>query len=218
MQINKPKLLGITLLHILFFSVVVGIASSIAQPYPKEALTWGLKAGVSVANLYGDDVNHSDVRQGFSGGLFFNYRFNSRWAVQPEVLFRTKGAELEPGLTGENGVADYDFGYLDIPVLAKYYIPAGNMLRPNIYAGPEVGFKLYGESNNSEIDEDLKDAEFGMAFGAGLDFNLGSDPANFVRTVGLNLGYTLGLTDIFDTPAQPEARNGALLAALSIGF
>lgn len=218
MLINKPKLLGLTFLHIIIFVIGVGITSALAQTYQKEPLTWGLKAGVNVSDFYGDDADGSDVRTGFSGGLLFNYRFHKYWALQPEVLFSTKGADLESGLTGENGSTEYELGYLNIPVLAKFYIPTGSTVQPNLYAGPDVGFKLYGDADNSDIGDQLKDAEFGIAFGAGLDFNLGSDPTNFIRTVGLDLRYTLGLTDIFDTPEEPEARNSVFLGAIFLGF
>lgn len=218
MLINKSKLLGITLLNSIIFIMGLGITTTSAQPYQKEPLTWGLKAGISVSDFYGNDADGSDARAGFSGGLFLNYRFNDYWALQPEVLFRTKGADLESGLTGENGPTEYELGYLTIPVLAKFYIPVGSPLRPNLYAGPDVGFKLYGDANDRDIDNQLKDTEFGLAFGAGLDYNLGSDPVQFIRTVGLDLRYTLGLTNIFDTPEESEARNGVFSAALFLGF
>lgn len=218
MLINKAKRLGLTFITLIIFILGVGITSTVAQTYQKEPLTWGIKAGVNISDFYGDDIGSTDARTGFSGGLLFNYRFNDYWAIQPEILFSTKGADVESGLTGENGPAEYELGYLNIPVLAKFYIPAGPTLTPNLYVGPEVGFKLYGESNNSDIDEQLKDAEFGIAFGAGLDLNLGSDPANFIRTTGLDLRYSLGLTDAFDTPQEPEAKNGAFLATLFLGF
>lgn len=216
MLINKLKLL--TFLHIIIFVVGAGITPTLAQTYPQEPLTWGLKAGVNVSDFYGDDINQTDARENFSGGILLNYRFNEYWALQPEVIFNIKGADLESGLTGENGSAEYEVGYLNIPVLAKFYIPAGSLLSPNLYAGPEVGFKLYADSNNNDINDELKDAEFGIAFGAGLDFNLGSDPTDFIRTIGLDLRYSLGLTDVFDTPPEPEARNSVFLAALFLGF
>lgn len=216
MLINKSKLL--TILHIIIFVAGVGVTSTHAQTYQNESLTWGVKAGLNISDLYGDDAKDSDVKAGFSGGLFFNYHLNNYWSIQPEVLFSTKGADLESGLTGENGPAEYEFGYLTIPVLAKFYIPAGSTLSPNFYAGPEVGFKLYADSNDNDINDELKTAEFAIAFGAGLDFNLTSDPTNFIRNAGIDLRYSLGLTDVFDTPLEPEARNGALLVALFFGF
>jgi len=215
---TKSKLLALTFTYILIFIAGVGITSSYGQTYQKEALTWGIKAGVNASDLYGNDADGSEFRQGFSAGLLFNYRFNRYWAVQPEVLYSMKGADQVPGMVGETGSVDYEFGYLEIPVLAKFYIPTGTAFTPNLNAGPQAGFKIYGESNDSDIDDGLKDFEFGIVFGAGLDFNLGSAPTNLIRTVGLDLRYTLGLTDVFDSPEEPDARNGAFTAAVFLGF
>ncbi|MBN2731000.1 MAG: PorT family protein [Balneolaceae bacterium] len=218
MLINNIKRIHLTFITLIIFIFGVGSTSILAQTYQPEPLTWGLKAGVNVSDFYGDDVNQTDVRSNFSGGILLNYRFNDYWALQPEVIFNIKGADVEDGLTGENGPAEYEFGYLNIPVLAKFYIPTGSLFSPNLYAGPEVGFKLYGDSNNNDIGDELKDTEFGIAFGAGLDFNIGSDPTDFIRTVGLDLRYSLGLTDVFDTSQEPEARNSVFLAAFFLGF
>lgn len=218
MLINKAKSLGLTFLFIIIFVAGVGITSSVAQTYPKQPLTWGIKGGVAVSNFYGDAVSGSEVNTGFSGGIFLNYRFNDYWALQPEVIYSKNGAELDAGLTGENGSVQYDLHYLTIPVLAKFYIPTGSLATPHIYAGPQVGFKLYGEANSNELDDKLKDTTFGLAFGAGVNLDVASSPSDFIRTVGLDARYALGLTDVFDTPAEPEAKNGVFLSSLIIGF
>lgn len=93
------------------------------------------------------------------------------------------------------------------------------MIRTIIEAGPQVGFSLYGDSNDRDIDNDqLKDAEFALAFGGGVDFPVASSSANFIQTVGLDLRYTLGLTDVFDVPGASEAKNQAFIGAVTIGF
>lgn len=219
MLFNKYKRSGRSFITLMVAVVVLGIPSTFAQTYLKEPLNWGIKAGMNTSDFNGEDTVNSEVREDFSGGIFLNYRFNGRWALQPEFIFNKKGADLEPGLTGENGMARYEFGYLNIPVLAKLYIPVGSLLSPNLYAGPEIGLKVYGESNNSDIDGELKDNEFGLAFGAGLDINVGSSPENLLRTVGLDVRYSLGLTNVFDnTPQVREARNTVLFAAFFLGF
>ena len=218
MLINEPKRLGLSFISLTMIVTAVAITSVTAQTYPTEPLTWGVKAGINTSDFLGKDAANSEIQEDFSGGILLNYRFNDYWALQPEFIFNRKGADLDRGLTGENGPARYEFGYINIPVLVKYYIPSGMRFSPNLYAGPEAGFKLYGESNGSDINRDLNNTEFGVAFGVELDFSLGSDPTNLIRTVGLDFRYSLGLTEIFDTPQKPEARNGVFFAALFIGF
>lgn len=218
MRFNKITLTTLTLFSILFLILGTNIKTSNAQSSQTEPLTWGIKAGVNASDLYGGDINSSDTRAGFNGGLFLNYRFSKYFAIQPEVAYTEKGSEVGQGVVGEEGAVDYNLSYLEIPVLAKFYIPTGGLVEPNIYAGPEVGFKLNGEANDNDLDDSVKDAEFGLAFGGGVDFSLGNNPTNLLRTIGLDLRYTLGLTDVFDVPGDPEARNGAFTAAISLGF
>lgn len=218
MLINIMKRSGLTFIGLVIFITGMGLTSVFAQAYQKEPLTWGIKAGPTISDFYGDDADDTDNRTELSGGVLFNYRFHRYWALQPEFLFSTKGATLALGLTGEQDETEYEFGYLNIPLLAKFYIPTGSILSPNLYAGPNVGIKLYGKANNRDLDNQLKDAELGIAFGAGLDLNLGSKPTDLIRTVGLDLRYTPGLTDLFDIPEKPEVRNEVFLAALFLGF
>ncbi|HLR25723.1 MAG TPA: porin family protein [Fodinibius sp.] len=190
-----------------------------AQSVQDPPLHWGLKGGVNIATMYGDEVHDADVRAGFTGGLFLNYRFTPNWSIQPEVLFSMKGADLDQGLTGEDGGADYEIGYLEIPILAKYTFTTNSMVKPYLNAGPQIGFALWGDSNGRDLDDDqLKDAEFALAMGGGIDLAVASSPEDFIQTVGLDLRYTLGLTDAFDVSGDPEARNHAFLAAITVGF
>jgi len=218
MQINKLKLKGITLIPVILLTLFVSQAVY-GQSFQDSPLNWGIKGGVNIATMYGDQVDNADVRAGFTGGLFLNYHFTRNWSIQPEVLFSMKGADLGEGLTGETGGADYELGYLEIPILAKYTFTTSSMVKPYLNLGPQVGFTLYGNSNGQDLNNDqLKDAEFVLAAGGGIDLAVASSPSNFVQTVGLDLRYTLGLTDTFDVPGDPEARNQAFTAAITVGF
>lgn len=218
MQSNKSQLILLTFVQLFLFIFWFGSTVE-AQDTKDPNLHWGIKGGVNVTTLYGDQVNGSDARAGFTGGLFLNYRFSPHWSIQPEVLFSMKGGDLDQGLTGETGSADYEVGYLEIPVLAKYKFDTNSIAKPYLNAGPQVGFTLYGESNERDInDNQLKDAEFALAFGGGVDFAVASSPVDLVQTVGLDLRYTLGLTDVFDVPGDLEAKNQAFIGAVTIGF
>lgn len=218
MQINKSKLTAFTIIPLMLVTFLFSSAAE-AQSVQDSPISWGIKGGVNVATMYGDEVHDADVRAGFTGGLFLNYRFTPNWSIQPEVLFSMKGADLDQGLTGEDGGADYEFGYLEIPILAKYTFTTNSMVKPYLNLGPQVGFTLYGNSNGRDLNNDqLKDAEFALAAGGGIDLAVASSPSDFIQTVGLDLRYTLGLTDTFDVPGDPEARNQAFTAAITVGF
>src|SRR5699024_3508519 len=180
MQVNQVKKAGLAFTYFLLIFALLGVSIALGQTNQKETLTWGIKGGVTVSDFYGDAVSVSEVNTVFNGGVFLNYRFNDYWALQPEVIFSEKGAELDTGLTGEDGSAQYDLHYLTVPVLAKFYIPTGSFVTPNIYAGPQIAFNLYGESNDVELNDALKTVAFVLAFVAGDDFDVAFSFADFV--------------------------------------
>ena len=125
-----------------------------------------------------------------------------------------KGADVDNGILGSTGTTEFEFGYVDIPVLLKYHIPTRSKLIPNLYLGPQVGFNVYGDANDEEIDESMEDTEFSLAFGGGADWDVASSSNSFIQLVGIDLRYTLGLTDVFDVTGDPEAKNGVFTGAL----
>lgn len=215
MQVNTQKVLGLTFIHIMVFLVWAGITANAQTTTP---LHWGVKAGINVSTMYGDDVNDVEALAGFNGGIYFNYRFTRNWSLQPEVLFSMKGVETNNSISGQAGKTEYELGYLSIPVLAKYHFATGSNIDPSLYFGPQLGFGLYGDANDREIDDSLADAEFGLAFGGGVDLLTATQPSDLIQRVGLDLRYTLGLTDTFDVTGDPEAKNGVFSAVFSLGF
>ncbi|MEL7832460.1 porin family protein [Fodinibius sp. Rm-B-1B1-1] len=210
MRINKQKILALTIPVILVLSTLMGSEAN-AQSAP---LSWGFKAGINASTIYGDNVNDVEAQAGFNGGIYLNYRFNN-WSLQPEVFYSMKGAELDQGFSGQT---DYEFGYLSVPVLVKYHFVTKSSLEPTLYAGPQMGFSLYGDADDQEIDDSLADTEFSLAFGGGLDLLTAKHPSDFIQKVGLDLRYTLGLTNLFDVTGDPEAKNSAFSAAVILGF
>ena len=172
-------------------------------------VTWGLNAGLTVSDLWGDDVGGTTVRAGFTGGAFLNYRVHPTFSIQPEMNFTMKYSQADAGVLGEAQKTDYDLGYLEIPVLFKAHLPTQSMITPNLYAGPALSFKLYGEADGDDLRSTHNSVDFGLAFGGGIDIN---------RALHLDLRYTLGLVDVFDAPGDPEVKNGAFQVTLGYGF
>ncbi|NGP89290.1 porin family protein [Fodinibius halophilus] len=215
MQVNTQKVLGLTFIHLLVFLVWAGITANAQTTTP---LHWGVKAGINASTMHGDAVDDAEYQAGFNGGIYLNYKFAQNWSIQPEVLFSMKGAETESSLSGQAITTDYELGYLSIPVLAKYHFNTNSNVIPSLYLGPQLGFGLYGDANDNEIDDSLADAEFGLAFGGGIDLLTASQASDLIQLVGLDLRYTLGLTDTFDVAGDPEAQNGAFSAVFTLGF
>ena len=182
----------------------------------------GIKIGVNSARLSGDDVEDwvgegIQSRMGFCVGGFITFNITEVFAIQPEVLYTMKGAKYTE--------ADFkivaQLTYLELPVLAKFSIPTQGNIKPIIFAGPAVALKLSGkwketwdgETETYDLDE-MKGMDFGLVFGAGVDFGLGESVKGKLT---VDLRYTLGLTNFAEIDEEDvKAKNGVF--SLMVGF
>ncbi len=180
-------------------TAVIGLWSSASA----LDLGLGVKGGLNLSSTYGIDYKEDKgMLPGPVIGAGLQLKLASVFAIQPEVLFSSKGIKLkEKDVTTRTILR-----YLEIPVLFQFLIPASDVVVPQFYAGPAIAFKTgfdikaeYMDKEldipNSEIDEAedmLKSVDFGIAMGAGLGFKAG--PGRLI----LDVRYTLGLTSIQD--------------------
>ncbi|MGC3943493.1 MAG: porin family protein [Chryseolinea sp.] len=167
--------------------VLAGISDANAQ------IRAGVKGGLNVSNLYSDDIDDKNARYGFNAGLYGQIFSTETFAIQPELLYSTKGTKAEYG-----GIIDqtvkFNLNYLDLPVLAVFKLGDA----AEIHVGPYVSYllnsniKYSGDVANGtdELNRDnLKHFDFGVSGGFGLNFG--------PTQVGAR--YNLGLTEIADS-------------------
>jgi hypothetical protein len=135
----------------------------------------GIKGGLNVSNLYVDDVDDENARIGFNVGLYAQLFSSEVFAIQPELLYSTKGTKTtyDNVLMG-NGDAKFNLNYLEVPVLGVIKLGSA----AELHFGPYWGYLL---SANIDIDGDTDTFEeldrdnfrawdFGLAGGVGLNF------------------------------------------------
>ena len=85
-----------------------------------QLLEFGVKGGVNFANYTGGDVSGVDFKTitSYHAGMVMELKVFENFAIQPELLYSTQGAELE----GLGDQVKNELGYLSIPVLAKFYL------------------------------------------------------------------------------------------------
>ncbi len=182
-------------------------------------LTGGPKIGANFANLYGEDMKETEgeigedfkSKLGICVGGFITFNISKMFAIQPEVLYSMKGSKAEGTLFGETIKLQFNLSYLEFPVLAKLRIPTRGNVKPNIFAGPSLAIKLSGKSkteyageSEEEDIEAMKDTDFGLIIGAGVDFG----------KLTVDLRYNLGLTKIPEE--DDDVKNKAI--SLMIGY
>jgi hypothetical protein len=177
----------------------------------------GLKGGLSLAGIRGDETDDWDSRNGFAGGGFVFIPWNDYFGLRAELLYVTKGAVYEEDWMGANLKTTLNLAYLEIPVLVRLSIPTGSRFTPVFFAGPVLGLKVKGDqeaeyrgkSTSEEIDG-LKSTDFGLAVGGGLDVDTGYGKAL------VDLRYEFGLTEILDEGGS--IKNKALLIMVGYSF
>ncbi|MFG4004574.1 porin family protein [Flavobacterium aquidurense] len=153
-----------------------------------QSTRFGVKGGLNISNFTG---YQEDVKSlaGFHIGGFAEIKLAKKFAIQPEFLFSTQGTTIE-GYNGDSNT-NVKVNYLNIPILAKYYITGAF----SVEAGPQIGFLLSAKSRGEDINDLFKSTDYGLNLGIGYDFT-----ENFA----LGLRYTIGLSDIADVPDDSQ--------------
>ncbi len=139
---------------------------------------FGIKGGVNFANI---NIDEASSKTGYHFGVFADIPLGERFAIQPEVLFSTQGAKIAD--------TEVDFGYVNIPILLRLKL----LSILNVHAGPQIGIVTKAEGGGEDIKENVKNADFSVAFGAGVSLPLGLEAG---------ARYNLGISDINDSGVE----------------
>lgn len=74
---------------ITLFSLAINLQGVLAQSTKRV----GIKGGLNVSNLFIDNVTDENARLGFHVGLFGQIFSSDVFAIQPELLYSTKGSK-----------------------------------------------------------------------------------------------------------------------------
>lgn len=197
----------------LLLSALVIPISLIAQ----DART-GIKGGLNVSNLYIDDVSDENLRPGFHLGVFTQLPISEFFAIQPEVMYSTKGASAtyDPDVFDLEGEYDFNLNYVDVPILANFRLGES----ADIQIGPYVSYLTNANiSTEGTIDEsanldrdNFNTIDYGLSAGFQLNFD--------AITAGARYNY--GLNQIADSNAAEailgDARNSLAQIYLALNL
>lgn len=176
-------------------------AVATAQTSSADPIRLGILGGVNSATVGGKDAEDADRLTAFLFGVSVLKPFGSGWGIRPELLYSRKGAEApidDPDFTGK---AKIKIDYLDVPILVQYEGKTSGGVRPHVYAGPSVGFKVRcklegtgaGVTASMDCDDadlDIKSVDFAGVVGGGVALPIG----NHFATLGVR--YQHGFTDL----------------------
>ena len=232
---NKGKIILIAILLLMFSTAV--FAQGITAKGIKGGLNLANWTGDDADFDFDGGYGNKKMRTGFVFGGFITYEMNEMFSLQPELLFTMKGAKYEDEYTEEEDNYEYyekteismNCNYLEIPVLAKLKIPMEGNIKPNVFLGPALSIALsttydvdfeYKEYEDGQlVDEEsgsvdadiefIKDVDFGLVFGAGVDFG----------KITVDARYNMGLSSIADEDEDDvKIKNSVISIMLGYAF
>ncbi|PIF33542.1 outer membrane protein with beta-barrel domain [Flavobacterium sp. 9] len=177
---------------------------------------FGVKGGFNMSNLYQSEADDNNVLYGFNAGVYATLPISDFIAIQPEILFTTKGAKLDYNNALASGNAKFKLNYIEVPLLVRVNITKNFNVHAGGYASYLVSSKVTGDGDfnfDQEVDtDDLNKFDAGLAAGVGVDFN----------PISIGLRYNYGLTTVGKertvagtTYTFPDAKNSNLTLYLS---
>jgi opacity protein-like surface antigen len=202
--------------------VFVLIASAIVCMSAMAQVQFGGKVGFDMTHFWGQGIDHG-MKPGYQVGLMMEYKFSSRFAIAPEVVFAAQGGKdklflLDIDQHGIEFVSSagmkYNANYINVPVMLKYYAT----LNFSVDFGPQVGFNVYHKITAKKTNEsiDIKDSTKPVDFGLGLGATYNLTDNAFVQA-----RYTMGLTKVFkdeEVIGENNAKNGNVQIAFGMKF
>ena len=176
---------------LLIASLALGLMSISGIQAQEKTASFGFKGGLNFSNLYTDQVDDNNVLTGFNAGLYAKFPIAKGIAIQPEISYTTKGAELVYNNALANGTSKFNVNYVEVPVLLVLNI-TDNF---NVHVGPYAAYMVSGKtetdsniftSENQLDTNDFNKFDAGLAGGVGVDL----DALNF------GVRYNYGLTNI----------------------
>lgn len=168
---------------------------------------------------YSGTINGENVwklRTGFAIGVGYEIAFSSHIAIEINGFYIQKGSREEYREGGRyNYTINYALNEISVPILLKIRLKADSS--PYILAGGELSFILshrYIVEEGLEIGiirPDTKSAYYGLVFGCGFDWQIGSI-SSFIEA-----RYLLSLTNIFEVE-PPSYRPRAIAFLIGLKF
>lgn len=140
----------------------------------------GIKGGANFANMAIEDVSTESITD-FHIGAYVNLNLSDKFGITPELLYTAQGSKLS------NATLNTD--YFAVPVMFRWK-PISLI---SLQVGPQFSFLSKATSNGVDFKDQLKNNDFGAAFGAGLHLPLGFNGG---------IRYVYGFTNISEVSTE----------------
>ena len=194
-----------------------------------QGVNFGVKAGANNSTL--NEILEDGIRQpgdienefsknwtsrtAFHLGFVVEFMVSDKFALQSEILYSAQGSDytgFDLAEFGREGRGTYKLDYLNLPILAKFYLAKGFSLE----VGPQIGLLLSANQEYEEVDEEprkikegIEEVEIGVLGGV-----------NYKLKGGLNFGgrYIFGFTKFTDRVLNFEFEHNQGVVQVYLGY
>ncbi|MCX7877823.1 MAG: PorT family protein, partial [Ignavibacteria bacterium] len=175
------------------------------KSFIQVSVSAGPEFGINLANVNVTPSSTTDSRTGLIIGGLVDVNIGKILGVTSGLRFVMKGYSS----TSQGVTYKVKLNYLEFPALLKTrftltevkpYLLGGLTLGINVSATEEQSTGT--QSQNVDVSNAVESIDFGLLFGAGLDFSVASKVGLFVQ-----FGYQLGLSNWLKNAPQVTAKN-----------
>ena len=166
-------------------AMVLSSVGAFAQ-YSAGDFTIQPKVGLNCASITGD--NDAKYKAGFVGGVEAEYHISPLVGISGGLLYSMQGAKADAEAGNVKVEGKYNMDYLNIPILANFYVAKGLALKAGIQPGFKVSSKI--KVGGVSVDDD-SDAikSFDLSIPVGISYEY--------MNICLDARYNIGCTKVF---------------------
>jgi hypothetical protein len=165
------------------------MVATIAAKAQFEPGTFSLQPKVGF-NLSEISAKDSKFKAGLVAGLEGQYQINNWFALSAGLLYTQEGTKIK------DSELKFNLEYLNIPVMAKFYVAKGLSLNAGLQLGFMTKGKLKGNGYNDDIKSICNKADFSIPLSIAYEFTNG---------LSFEARYTGGLTNVIKEETIREA-------------
>ena len=218
-------------------AILIALTILSTHSYAQSAVQYGLRGGVTVANLQGDAVNNlnklfdlskgfiqTSSRTGFYAGGYVNLPLGDIISIEPGLYYAQKGYIMKGDLSiksidflSANAKAELQSSYIDAPFIIRANLAKGLQ----VFAGPQVSYLVRNNlqlnagalglslfKKNMDVTDNFKKWDAGLTGGIAYQFNTGFN---------LQASYYYGLSKV-DANSNFKSYNNVIKVGIGFTF
>ncbi len=174
-------------------AMVLSSVGAFAQ-YEGGEFTIQPKVGINASS---NSNSNSEFKIGFVGGVEGEYHFNKTIGLSAGIIYSQEGVK---GKEIEGVERKYNMDYINIPILANFYVVKGLALKAGIQPGFNVSAKHKVSHNGNSVSANMKDENLDVnSVNFSIPVGISYEYANVCLDARYNIGVSHMIKDYNDT-------------------